>query len=411
MRAGWPLHQSHAETKCSDCHTSEFKVSAAARLTVRRAGIGWTGLDRECVSCHEDVHRGALGQACEKCHDEGKWKVTPGFSHDSTAYPLTAKHTEVTCAKCHLDPRLGLKLDPARNPVPRYRPLPHAQCSACHADPHAGRLGVSCSDCHTTRGFKVIDRQSFDHDRTNYPLRGRHIAVACAKCHDFNTTAGRKPPFATCTACHQDVHGGTATLAGQSIDCAACHDVTGFNSSTFTAAQHRSTKYPLEGKHQAVECASCHRKDLTAPVARFGSARVLLRPAFSRCRDCHADDHGGQLAKRPDQGECAACHTVSGWKPSRFDAQAHASLRVTLDGKHGEIACAACHGARRSGLRQPATTAALGKAAVLLRPSETGCTDCHLDPASADDSPRGATRAKPQGVPHATTRRRSARPP
>ena len=57
----------------------------------------------------------------------------------------------------------------------------------------------------------------------------------------------------------------------------------------------------------------------------LGSAGVLLRPSASRCRDCHADDHAGQLAARPDKGECAACHTVAGWEPSTYADTAHAT--------------------------------------------------------------------------------------
>jgi hypothetical protein len=222
--------------------------------------------------------------------------------------------------------------------------------------------------------------------------------VPCAKCHDFTTPQGKKPAFATCTSCHQDAHAGAATLAGKSVDCAACHDVTGFTPSTFTVAQHRSAKYPLEGKHAAVRCAGCHRTDAAAPISRYGTARVIMRPGVGRCVDCHADDHAGQLANRPGQGECAACHTVAGWKPSRFDRAAHAGLRVTLDGRHGDIECAVCHGSRRPGLKPLATTASLGRAAVLLRPPETACTDCHLDPHRGRFA-AGGERAQVNGCP------------
>jgi hypothetical protein len=395
-RAGWALEQSHQRVKCAECHAAKFRVSPAAKLAVRRTVQSWVGLDRDCVSCHEDVHRNALGQDCVKCHDAGKWQVTPGFSHDSTAYALTGKHTEVKCDKCHLDPKLGLATDAAGHPVPRYRPLPHDQCSACHADPHAGRLGAVCTDCHSTKGFATFEKQTFNHDRTKYPLRGRHAAVPCAKCHDFRTEEGKRPPFATCTACHSDPHGGTATLAGNVVDCASCHDVAGFSPGRFSVAQHAQTKYPLEGKHQTVPCAQCHRKDLSAPVTRYGSARVVLRPPSGACLACHTDDHGGQLAARPDKGECASCHLVAGWTPSRFDAQSHTKLKVTLAGKHGTVECAACHGAKRAGLKPFPTTVALGKAGFLFHPPETTCTDCHLDPHQGRFA-RGGERAKPEG--------------
>ena len=397
-RAGWALEQSHRRAKCADCHTTKFRISPAAKLAVQRTVQSWTGLSRECVSCHEDVHRSALGQDCVRCHDAGQWKVTPGFSHDSTAYPLTGKHDGVTCRQCHLDPRLGLKADAQGHVVPRYRPIPHDQCSACHADPHAGRLGAVCSSCHSTRSFGTIEKQTFDHDRTRYPLRGRHVSLPCAKCHDFRTEQGKRPPFATCATCHSDPHAGTATLAGVAVDCASCHDVTGFTPGQLSVAQHGKTKFPLEGGHQDVPCAQCHRKDLSAPVARYGSARVILRPSGAKCLDCHADEHGGQLATRPDKGECSACHVATGWKPSRYDLRDHANLRVTLAGKHGAVSCSACHGSKRPGLRVLSASVALGKGEFLFRPPETNCTDCHLDPHQGRFAP-GGEQPQPEGCP------------
>ena len=108
----------------------------------------------------------------------------------------------------------------------------------------------------TTTAFTAVTRGAFDHDRTRYPLRGKHATVACDGCHDFRTARGKRPPFASCGACHTDAHAGTATLAGRPADCAECHDVGGFAPSTFTAARHRDTRYPLEGKHASVACSS-----------------------------------------------------------------------------------------------------------------------------------------------------------
>ena len=98
-------------------------MSPPANLTARKTGLGYTGLDTTCTSCHEDVHRSALGATCTKCHDAGSWTVTPGFDHDTTAYPLTDKHAEVKCDKCHLDPRLAPKSDGKGHLVPVYKPV------------------------------------------------------------------------------------------------------------------------------------------------------------------------------------------------------------------------------------------------------------------------------------------------
>jgi hypothetical protein len=399
-RTGWALEGAHQEAKCDACHRPELRVSpAAAAFRRTRGASGWVGLNRACVSCHEDVHRAALDRDCVKCHDQKDWEAAPGFDHARTRYALTGRHSEVDCAKCHLDARLGIKTDPGGRPIPVYRPVPFGQCSDCHGDPHRGGLGAACANCHRTSGFATVDRRAFDHSRTRYPLRGRHAAVPCAACHrDFSSAAAKKPAFATCAGCHApDPHAGTATLAKRAVDCASCHDVDGWKPSTYTVALHRESAYPLEGKHRAAACSGCHMKRPTGiPAARLGHAGVQLRPAAARCRDCHGDPHGNELAGRQDGGECASCHAVNGWTPSTFTVAAHGKLRLALEGRHADVACSACHAATRSGLPPLRAGAALGKAAVALRIAEVECAACHTDPHGGRYTASGA-RAQPEG--------------
>ena len=397
--AGWPLKQKHAEAKCEACHAAKYAVSPPANLSARKTGQGYTGLGTTCTSCHEDIHRAALGQNCTQCHDAASWTVTPGFDHDTTAYPLVDKHVEVKCNDCHLDPRLSPKGDGQGHLVPVYAPVSFSTCQDCHADPHSGALGPKCADCHTTRGFSIIDKNRFDHARTKYPLAGEHATVPCAACHeDFSTPAEKKPAFATCGSCHEDAHNDTATLAGKSVDCASCHTVNGYVPSTVTVAGHATTKYPLEGKHAAVKCAACHvRSTAATATTRFGTSKVVMRPPFARCTDCHADDHGGQLKTRADKGECSACHRVAGWTPSTFDSAAHAPLRLALDGRHQQVACTACHGTGRKALPPiSATAAAVGKANFFFAVTETDCAACHADPHQGRFA-SGGERAKAEG--------------
>ncbi len=398
VQAGWPLEGRHASVRCRECHKLEFTVSKAARLSKRRdRGAGWIGLDRECVSCHLDVHRGTLGRDCRKCHDTRAWKPAVEFDHTETDYPLTGKHAQVECNKCHMAPSLALPLDAAGRPTPLYKPLPHGECSACHTDPHGSRLGPACSRCHVTESFARTDPKRFDHDLTRYPLRGRHATLECSQCHDRRTAWGKKPPFATCGSCHSDPHAGQGTIAGKAVDCAACHRVEGFRPSTYTVAEHQRSAYPLEGQHSKVQCAGCHLKNPSrVPVEKLGTARVLLRPAHARCRDCHEDAHGGQLLKRPDQGACESCHTVSGWRPSTFTAKDHAMLKLALEGRHANIKCAACHGPSRKGLPALPGPGKLGSARVALVSLDSACASCHLDPHGGRFGPGGA-RPKPEG--------------
>jgi len=378
-RTGWPLRGRHAALKCRDCHQPRYQASEAAKLGRHPPGADrWTGLEAACATCHDDIHRGALGPNCTTCHGAERWKPASGFDHAKTGYPLTGRHAPVACAACHQAAHLKLALDAAGKPVPRYKPLPHAECSSCHKDVHEGRLGPTCGKCHGTDDFRKVAKTAFDHDRTRYPLRGAHRTVACASCHDTAQAKGRKPLFSRCGDCHADAHAGKATLAGKAVDCASCHEVAGWRPSTYGLAQHAAAAYPLEGKHARVACASCHVKRKEAQG--LGSAGVVIRAAHARCTDCHADDHAGQLAASKDGGACESCHAVTGWKPSTFTEARHDDLPFPLEGRHARVECAACHGPTRTGLPPVAPAKRIGDARVELALQVTDCATCHRDP-------------------------------
>jgi hypothetical protein len=372
-RAGWPLEEKHATLDCRACHREKFRTgAAAARAKVEDASRSWVGLEPSCAACHEDPHRGALGAECSRCHTARDWKTVPAFDHAATAFPLAGKHLQVTCAKCH---------QAQGRSAPVYKPLPHAECSSCHKDAHAGRLGAACGSCHTAAGWREVPKTAFDHDRTRYPLRGAHRSIACAACHDSKKAWGARPAFADCAGCHRDPHAGKATLAGARADCDACHTVDAFAKGVLEASRHAPERFPLAGKHAAVACRECHERDGSpAALARLGRAGVELHPAHERCATCHTDAHRGQLASRSDRGECAACHGVEGWKPSRFGAEQHRDLALPLEGAHLKLPCARCHGGERPGLAPLPRGLDPGPAKAALRGIERECAGCHRDP-------------------------------
>lgn len=364
-------------------------------------------MDRNCLSCHREIqnritskqglHARIGEKPCASCHPDHAGREfqlifwgeggTAAFDHARTGWPLEGKHASVECRTCH-----AAKFQKAEVvKLVRKRPASAswlglvAECTACHRDPHRGELGTACAKCHGTGSWKqVADAGTFPHQLTRFPLRGKHATVACASCHDPEKAWGKKPPFDRCDSCHPDAHAGTATLAGARVDCAACHNEQGFSPSTFTAARHRKTMYPLEGKHASVACRSCHpgpkaEKRAAAALASLGRAGVDLHPAHAACRDCHVQAHGGQLASRPDQGACAPCHTVAGWTPSTFAVADHDRLDFPLEGAHRTTACRDCHGPKRPGLPALPGTAVTGPAGVLLALTGTACRDCHAD--------------------------------
>jgi len=380
VQAGWILEGKHDTLECRACHQPKFQSARMKELLDRtHPEKSWLGLDPACLGCHEDAHESALGLNCTNCHSFEAWAPAPGFDHAKSDFPLTGRHRKVECAKCHAAERLKPKRKPDGRLIPVYKPVSHDECVDCHTDPHQNRFGLKCASCHTTDDFHRVEKGRFDHDRTRYPLRGRHAALECASCHDPKTGFGEKPAFGACGDCHRDPHAGQATLAGAAVDCAACHTVQAFSPSTFTVKAHEKTPFPLHGRHAKTDCASCHTK---APKneTQFGSARVRLRPRAETCEDCHGAAHGNQLAGTPAWKKCTACHSVEGFKPSLFDADAHENLGYPLDGKHREIACAACHGPKRPGLPPLPPREVLGKAGVWLALGKTECVSCHVDP-------------------------------
>ncbi|MDH4036892.1 MAG: hypothetical protein OEX18_12505 [Candidatus Krumholzibacteria bacterium] len=383
---GWALKDKHATLKCEKCHTAAHVSPGMAGLLKVKREVPWVGLEASCVSCHEDIHRGSLGNDCASCHSEKGWRPVPGFDHGKTAFPLTGLHGKVECAKCHEAATLNLAKDAKGRVIPLYKPLPHGECSACHADPHKGALGPRCVDCHVTAGFKVISRDRFNHDRTRYPLRGKHAALNCEKCHDETTAWGKKPPFGTCGACHKDAHAGQAMLAGKAIDCAACHTVDAFKPSTFTVEQHATTKYPLRGAHLRTLCMDCHGRMPSGPpelvAEAIGSAKVWMHPESGRCVDCHRDPHEGRFSgggERERKDDCVACHTIDRFRPSTFDVAAHQKTPFPLKGAHRATPCVACHKDLEP-LAGMTVKVAAAQATLTLKNDARACAQCHATP-------------------------------
>ena len=390
--ADYPLLGAHASLACRDCHKPAFQKSGAAPLLrVKDRGRSWLGLETACVSCHTDPHRGSLGKDCLSCHGQTQWSPAPGFDHARTAYALTGSHRKPACASCHATATVNEGPDGRGGLRPRWKPVPHQDCTPCHRDPHAGRFTGECARCHVTTSWKAVNSKRFDHDQTRYPLRGAHNAVLCDACHSTRL-GGTRPKFARCADCHQDAHAGVATVQAKPVDCAVCHAVTAFEPSTWPRAAHQSTRYPLEGAHLQATCASCHTRAPAgaAESAALGSARVRIRPSSGRCVDCHHDPHAGRFAEggaRPHPGGCRACHSLAEFQPSTYDGRAHATGTFPLEGAHMAVPCQRCHGE----LTQPRRGSSLrsGEHRVLrFDDKERVCADCH------DDAHRGQFRSR-----------------
>jgi hypothetical protein len=282
---GFSIGGGHKGLACTRCHDGPLEK-----------------MPESCGGCHEDPHDGGFGGACQECHTDAGWKP-PTKSLASHATAMDGGHAGLSCQDCHDQ---GQHLDPT---VP---------CATCHAQAHGGTR-ADCADCHQVSGWKPAefdhgpctcafpgkhqtvgclechanftftdtptlcggcherDRKheplgecarchdatswsdsQFDHDRSKFPLRGRHLAVSCTQCHP---TAGqfRDAPTA-CAGCHADQG---MQAHGDFGPCEKCHAPVGFSPSSF---DHASVGFPLTGKHADTPCQSCHAEKVQGYV-------------------------------------------------------------------------------------------------------------------------------------------------
>jgi hypothetical protein len=300
---GWPLTGGHIGPGCRDCHTSKRPGSARD---------SYLGASPECKACHGEYHGRPVGRVkldeCDKCHNTVDWRKLNGnlkFDHNKeTRFPKTGKHVEVPCEQCHTDPKT-------------FAPLEVAGCVTCHRDPHPkGVFGRRlCEECHVTAGFEKTS--VFEHGSTGWPLRGKHTQQACTECHTWNAW---KPRTSDCVGCHKDSHRGQ--FAG--TPCSKCHTETGFDD--LGRFNHNTmSRFPLQGRHKRVDCASCH------PGGRY-------KPIEPACETCHLESnpHGDTFKG----AACASCHSPEGWMQTRFD---HSVTGFPLLARHEDQPCHRCH--------------------------------------------------------------------
>ena len=382
----YPLQGRHAGVRCSKCHRDRRRFAP-----VRHA---------DCVSCHNDVHRGTFASfRCRECHDESDFSRIR-FRHDRVGYELREAHIRVRCLSCHSkqqwkgvskdcagcheeqDPHRGqfgkracarchlsgswtrlvfnhdkqstFQLFGKHHSVACRRCHPpygeslkfkgvSGECASCHAkdDRHEGQFGDKpCSNCHRSTGWLDI---VFDHTVTRFPLVGRHAETMCDKCHPGGDTSVKQPM--ACRACHVDVHRGQFGK----VDCKACHGFTSFQIEDF---DHSRARWQLTGKHRDIECKACHQGGRFRPIERS-------------CMDCHRDFHEGQFGSSP----CETCHLTRAWDDVSEKFQHQKDSVFHLNGAHKDLECEKCHFNNR------------------FKPLDTRCDGCHIDIHEGDKGP------------------------
>ena len=190
------LKGAHKKTSCQACHQNDVKGEKTSQV---------------CFDCHKskDVHREQLGKNCGDCHSETDWISDVRFDHELTSFPLIGQHAVVGCEACHS--------------TAAYQDVDN-ECSKCHQDDdiHKETLGQNCQTCHNPNDWLIW---TFDHDETDFKLKGTHAEVHCHRCHVEPLNENRSEER-RCIDCHlqDDIHNGNFGR-----ECDECHSQEEFN--------------------------------------------------------------------------------------------------------------------------------------------------------------------------------------
>ena len=246
-------------------------------------------------------------------------------------------------------------------------------CSTAFADAHDGlTAGLDCSACHTSESWKlagIAAKAGFDHDKTGFPLRGKHRQTGCQECHH-----GENPPE-TCDGCHKDPHQGR--MDGQ---CYECHTAVSWQD-VAQLEQHRRTRMPLTGKHAIIECNQCHKRQAERTFSDLPVDCYGCHAADYNSPNTHPNHNGTDPAGNgvPFPRTCGMCHRTTGWSPAVTttptvvmprvqQALEHDASFELSTGSHKLFACASCHVDQR-------------------RPRAVRCDGCHSDVRSQHKRP------------------------
>jgi len=348
---GYKLEGKHNEIDCKKCHNSKFITNKK----IKKRPNTFIGLDTKCITCHTDYHQKTLStNDCASCHNTKSFAPATNFDHNLADFKLTGKHLEVDCVKCHKEEKRNGKN------FQNFNNISFKNCNSCHNNPHNENINGSCKQCHTDQSFKLFKgRYRFNHDITNFILKGQHKKIDCFSCHKKSTNP--KLVFQdkinitenNCVKCHQDKHKGKL-----GSNCAKCHNENSFISpKTLKFFNHKLTDYPLEGLHKKVDCKKCHK-----------SGRYTRPINFLHCNNCHNDYHKGEFDKNGIATDCKTCHAVKeGFDLSLFNTEQHQKTEFPLKGAHNATPCFACH---KSEPRQKRWT---------FKNIGSKCVNCHQD--------------------------------
>ena len=97
---------------------------------------------------------------------------------------------------------------------------------------------------------------------------------------------------------------------------------------TPSRAFHKSTGFPLDGKHLAVPCGSCHLDG-------------QYKGTPTKCADCHWVRRQDDIFRTRLGTSCEQCHKTTGWTAVNWNHLSQTG--VALNAAHKTIGCESCH--------------------------------------------------------------------
>lgn len=264
-----------------------------------------------------------------------------GLSNCTKCHQLGEQILNSKCLDCHSEIKELMNLNRGYHSSSDVR---NKDCWSCHSEHHG-------------RNFRIINfnPDNFNHDKTGFILTGSHKSIDCSKCHNssFITDSKLKKKNKTflgltekCQNCHEDYH---QTTLGN--DCTSCHNTEKFK--PLKNFDHNKTNFRLTGRHDTVECISCHtmEKKNGKDFQRFKGL------SFANCSSCHNDVHKGVFG-----ADCKSCHSTNGFNVINQSAFNHSLTKFPLVGKHQQVGCNDCH-----------------KSGISVKPAFAMCINCHSD--------------------------------
>ena len=188
---------------------------------------------------------------------------------------------------------------------------------------------------------------SFNHDTTQFSLRGAHEMVRCETCHMNGVFKGTPRE---CSLCHvRGSHTTALPMPDNHIPvtdkCDVCHNTGTFAGTQFThvsvlpgTCNTCHNGYYAQGKgttpphpYTTASCDVCHTVGGFLPVAQFNHAAAGISPAPNHTGPACASCHNGKTAvgqpsnhvPTPAGAACDTCHqTTLAWRPALFNHEA-----------------------------------------------------------------------------------------